>query len=67
VAGQVLQYAALAQFARPALVNGAAGLVALPAGRPVAVMAMTVRDGRIAEIDILADRNRVQAIVPPQS
>lgn len=63
----MLQYAALAQFARPALVNGAAGLVALPAGRPVAVMAMTVRDGRIAEIDILADRNRVQAIVPPQS
>jgi RNA polymerase sigma-70 factor (ECF subfamily) len=67
VAGQVLQYAALAQFARPALVNGAAGLVALSAGRPVAVMGMTVRDGRIAEIDILADRNRVQAIVPPQS
>jgi RNA polymerase sigma-70 factor (ECF subfamily) len=67
VAGQVLQYAALARFARPALVNGAAGLVAMPAGRPVAVMGLTVRDGRIAEIDILADRDRVQAVVPPQS
>jgi RNA polymerase sigma factor (sigma-70 family) len=67
VAGQVLQYAALARFARPALVNGAAGLVAMPEGRPVAVMGLTVRDGRIAEIDILADRDRVQAVVPPQS
>ncbi len=67
VAGQVLQYAALARFARPALVNGAAGLVAMPAGRPVAVMGLTVRDGRIAEIDILADRDRVQAVVPPRS
>ena len=64
VAGQVLQYGALARFARPALVNGAAGLVAMPAGRPVAVMGLTVRDGRIAEIDILADRDRVQAVVP---
>jgi RNA polymerase sigma-70 factor (ECF subfamily) len=64
VAGQVLQYAHLARYARPAFVNGTAGLVSMPAGRPVAVLAMTVRDGRITEIDILADRDRVRAVVP---
>ena len=64
VAGQVLQYANLARFARPALINGTAGLVAMPAGRPVAVLGMTVREGRIAEIDILADRDRVRAVAP---
>jgi RNA polymerase sigma factor (sigma-70 family) len=64
VAGQVLQYANLARFARPALVNGTAGLVSMPAGRPVAVLGMTVWDGRITEIDILADRDRVRTVVP---
>ncbi len=64
VAGQVMQYANLARFARPAVVNGTAGVVAMPAGRPVAVLGMTVRHGRIAEIDILADRDRVRAVVP---
>jgi RNA polymerase sigma-70 factor (ECF subfamily) len=63
VAGQVLQYANLARFARPAIVNGAAGLVSMPAGRPLAVLGMTVRHGRIAEIDILADRERVRTVV----
>jgi RNA polymerase sigma-70 factor (ECF subfamily) len=64
VAGEVLQYAHLARFSRPALVNGTAGLVSMPAGRPLAVLAMTVRHGRIAEIDILADRDRVRTLVP---
>jgi RNA polymerase sigma-70 factor (ECF subfamily) len=64
VAGQVLQYANLARFARPALVNGTAGLVSMPAGRPVAVLGMSIRDGHIAEINILADRQRVRTVVP---
>jgi RNA polymerase sigma-70 factor (ECF subfamily) len=64
VAGQVVQYASLARFSRPALVNGTAGLVSMSAGRPIAVLAMTVRGGRIAEIDILADRDRVRTVVP---
>jgi RNA polymerase sigma factor (sigma-70 family) len=60
VAGQARSYAHLHEFARPALVNGAAGLVIAPGGRPFAVMGFTVAGGRIAEIDILADPERLR-------
>ncbi|MGH2985374.1 MAG: RNA polymerase subunit sigma-70, partial [Solirubrobacterales bacterium] len=52
----------LAGFARPALVNGAAGLVVAPRGRPFAVAGFTVADGKIVEIDILADPARVREL-----
>jgi RNA polymerase sigma factor (sigma-70 family) len=54
--------ARLAGFARPALVNGAAGLVVAPGGRPFAVMGFTVTEGRIAEIDVLADPARLEEL-----
>jgi RNA polymerase sigma-70 factor (ECF subfamily) len=47
---------------RPALVNGAAGVVVTVRGRPVTVMGFTVADGRIAEIDAIADPERVRRI-----
>jgi RNA polymerase sigma factor (sigma-70 family) len=59
VARQALMFSRFAQFARPALVNGAAGLVTVRNGTPVSVMGITVRDGRIVEIDILADPARL--------
>jgi RNA polymerase sigma factor (sigma-70 family) len=59
VAGQALAFAGLAPFARAALVNGAAGIVAARGGRPVAVLGFTVAGGKIVEIDILADRSRL--------
>jgi RNA polymerase sigma-70 factor (ECF subfamily) len=63
VAQQALSYARFAQSARPALVNGAAGLVAWTRdGRPFSVMGFRVRDGRIAEIDILADPERLRLL-----
>jgi hypothetical protein len=43
-------------------VNGAAGLVVAPGGRPFAVIGFTVARGRIAEIDILADPARVREL-----
>ena len=46
---------AMAQFARPALVNGTPGLVITPEGRPVAVLGFTIRQHRIAAIDAIAD------------
>jgi hypothetical protein len=49
-----LTFARLSPFVRPALVNGVAGVVVAPGGRPFSVMAFTVRDGRIVEIDALA-------------
>ena len=54
--------ARLAHLARPALVNGAAGLVVAPRGRPLAVVGFTVAHGRIAEIDVLADPARVRQL-----
>jgi RNA polymerase sigma-70 factor (ECF subfamily) len=48
-----------ARFAQPALVNGAAGAVWAPGGRPRVVFGFTIRGGRIVEIDILADPERL--------
>ena len=43
---------------RPALVNGAAGVVVFMRGRPVTVIGFTVTEGKIAEIDAIADPER---------
>jgi len=59
VARQAGSFAGLAQFAKPALVNGVAGVVVAPRGVPRAVAAVTVVNGRIVEIDLLADRERL--------
>jgi RNA polymerase sigma factor (sigma-70 family) len=62
VAEQVRTFASLARFARPALVNGAAGFVVARGGRPLTVAGFTVAGGKIAEIDLLADPVRLRAI-----
>ena len=46
----------------PALVNGAAGVIITRRGRPVTVMGFVVADGRIIEIDAIADRARLSKI-----
>ena len=55
-------FAQLARLARTALVNGAAGFVVAQQGRPVSVAGFTVRQGKIVEIDILADPERLRQI-----
>ena len=48
-----------------ALVNGAAGIVSRDEnGQPFSVMGFTVRDGRIVEIDVLADPERLRQLDP---
>src|SRR5918992_5172889 len=59
---QVLSYAGGARFARPALVNGAAGFVVAPQGRSVAVAGFTVAHGKVVEIDLLADPERLRRL-----
>ena len=59
VARQALTFSAIERVVVPALVNGTAGIVTFVAGQPFAVMSFTVRGGRIAAIDILADRERL--------
>src|SRR5262249_43644597 len=65
VAGQGLATGGLAGTAQRALVNGAAGVVMTTAGRPFAVVGFTVRQGKIAEIDIIGDPARLRRLGLP--
>ena len=62
VASQALMFRRLHPYVRPALVNGTAGVVVTPRGRPLSVMAFTVRQGKIVEIDALADPERLRRL-----
>jgi RNA polymerase sigma factor (sigma-70 family) len=62
VAGQALMWSRVDLSLRRALINGAAGMVSLRNGRPFSVGAFIVRNGRIVEIDILADPERVSQL-----
>jgi RNA polymerase sigma-70 factor, ECF subfamily len=66
VAGQAsIGGARFAGFLRPALVNGAAGAVAVANGRLLSVMGFTVVGGRIVAMDVLYDLDRLAAIDIP--
>jgi RNA polymerase sigma-70 factor (ECF subfamily) len=54
----------LAGLARPALVNGTAGFVVGRPGRPLAVVGFTIARGRIAEIDLITDPEKLARVVP---
>jgi RNA polymerase sigma factor (sigma-70 family) len=49
----------------PALINGAAGIVATLDGTVFSVAAVLVRDGKITEMDFLADPERLAHVVMP--
>jgi RNA polymerase sigma factor (sigma-70 family) len=59
VAGQAVTYSRLGLLTRPALINGAVGMVTTRDGQPFSVGGFTVRDGRIVAMDILADPERL--------
>ena len=52
-----------AAYAKPAIVNGGAGLYLGPAERPAAVVGFTVVGGRIAAIDLVVDREKLRQVV----
>jgi RNA polymerase sigma-70 factor (ECF subfamily) len=62
VASQAVMWQRVGLDTRRALVNGAAGLVALRDGRPFSVMGCTIKEGKIAEMDILADPDRLSEL-----
>jgi RNA polymerase sigma factor (sigma-70 family) len=62
VIAQAMRFQGLAPYGRPALVNGAPGVVVMPEGRPFAVLGFTVAAGRIVEIDILVDPERLERL-----
>ena len=62
VASQAMMWQRVGLDTRRALVNGAAGLVALRDGKPFSVMGCSVRAGKIVEMDILADPDRLAGL-----
>ena len=63
-----------ASLCEPALVNGAAGVVAKARGRIVAVVGITVINQRIAEIDLILDADKLDSLtihdssaIPPET
>ncbi|MFE9450906.1 RNA polymerase sigma factor SigJ [Streptomyces sp. NPDC006739] len=64
VAEQALTFRRFAGSARLVLVNGALGVLTVPDGRAMAVMGVTVADGRITALYILADPDRLAGLAP---
>jgi RNA polymerase sigma-70 factor (ECF subfamily) len=62
VAGRAIMFDQPEPRVRPVLVNGAAGVVVTVRGEPFAVMAFTISGGRIVEIDVLADPDRLNRL-----
>jgi RNA polymerase sigma factor (sigma-70 family) len=68
VAAHTATYSKLHPFVRPALVNGAAGAVVAPPDRVISVMAFTVTNEKIVQIDALLDPKRLEQLdlsIPP--
>lgn len=66
VAEQVLARAPrFVNFARPAIVNGSAGLIVIPRDRPIAVLGFTIANDRVVEIDLVADPEKLRAAGRP--
>jgi RNA polymerase sigma-70 factor (ECF subfamily) len=57
-----MAFARAVQAAQRALVNGSVGLVLAPGGRLSRVLSITIADGRIAHIDIIAGPARLRTL-----
>lgn len=65
VAEQAMLFRQFAQYAELVLVNGAIGVLNAPEGQLLSVMGVTVVDGRITELHILADPERLARLEVP--
>lgn len=62
-AAGALMFSYFADRVQPVLVNGAAGVVSrLPGGQVFAVMCFTIKGNRIAEIDVIRDKDRLRSL-----
>jgi RNA polymerase sigma factor (sigma-70 family) len=62
VASGAITFRTLGYVSRPALVNGAPGVVTFAGEQPIAVLGFTVTGGKIAEMNILADPARLERL-----
>jgi RNA polymerase sigma-70 factor (ECF subfamily) len=58
-AGQAIAFARVAQGVQAALINGAAGLILAPRGRLVRALTFTLTDGKITQVEVIADPARL--------
>lgn len=58
-ASGAVAFAAVAKSVQPALVNGSVGLVWAPQGRLMRVVTFALKRGKIAQVEIIADRARL--------
>lgn len=56
-------FARLARFIQPALLDGSVGLIYAPRGRLVRALRFTVRDGKIVAGEVIADPGRLRRLV----
>jgi RNA polymerase sigma-70 factor (ECF subfamily) len=59
VASQAVLWSRVNLTFQRALINGAAGVVTFLRGRPFSIAAVTIKNGKIAEINFLADPQRI--------
>jgi len=62
IADQALFFSQLGLEMKPVLVNGAVGMVTFRDGEPFSLGAVTVRGGKIVELDFLADPERLREL-----
>jgi len=62
VAKQALAHSRGSRFAELALVDGTVGIIAAPHGRLFIVLVFKIRRGRIVEIDVVADADRLRQL-----
>lgn len=62
VASNAVMFARFAAAAHPVFVNGFPGVLAMAEGKPLSLMAFTVKDGKIVALDILTDPERLARI-----
>jgi RNA polymerase sigma factor (sigma-70 family) len=69
VANEALTYTQAARIARPVLIDESVGFVVAPRGRLRIAIHCTVKEGKIAKMDVIADPARLRSLklaVPPE-
>ena len=65
VASQALMFSMPNLVLQPVLINGGAGVVVYSGERVYSIMAFTVTGGKVAEIDVIADPERLSGMILP--
>lgn len=62
VAEETRTFSQRARFAQPALVNGTVGIVVAPRGKLLLALSLTIKDEKVAEIDVIGDPRRLHRL-----